>query len=384
MIKGYRIQIFPTKEQEEKLWQHINASRFVWNKGIEIEEQRYHNNQEHLSGYKLRSEFTSLKQTEEFAWLKNISAHTISEVCSTLDKAYYRYFLKECGKPKFKSKKQCKNTFPVRQDAFYFSAKGVNIGKVGKINYKKYYKFPLGRNVCKFSEPRITNVNGKWILSFSMFCKNQTPTLNDFSVGIDLGVKELAVIAYKDKSIVFESINKTPKVKNLEQKLRHLQRKLSRQYSINNRNNTTSEKWGVTRNIKKTQSQIKKIYKELSDIRHNYIHQVTSEIIKLYPKRVVMENLNIKGMMKNRCLSKAISDQCLYDFIQKMKYKCEFNGIEFVQVDRFYPSSKTCSCCGAVKQELKLSDRIYCCEKCGTTIDRDLNAAINLMNYKKI
>lgn len=383
MIKSYKIQVFPTPEQEKQLWLHVNASRFVWNKGIEIEEQRYHNKQVHLSGYKLRDEFTALKQTEDFAWLKNVSSHTISEVCSTLDKAYYRYFVKECGKPKFKSKKKCKNTFPVRQDSFYFSTKGVNIEKIGKIKYKKYYKFPMGRNVCKFSEPRVTNVNGKWILSFGMFCENQMPVLNDYSVGIDLGVKELAIVAYANNSIVFKNINKTPKVKKLEQKLRHLQRKLSRQFKTNNQNNTNSGKWLITQNIKKTQLQIKKIYKELSDIRHNYIHQVTSKIIKLYPKRVVMENLNIHGMMKNRHLSKAISDQCLYDFIQKMKYKCEFNGIKFIQVNRYYPSSKTCSYCGAIKQNLKLSDRVYYCDKCGAIIDRDLNAAINLMNYKE-
>lgn len=380
MLKGYKIQLFPTVEQEKKLWEHINISRYIWNKGIEIEENQFKMGLLHLSGYKLRSIFTKMKQQNDYIWLKNISAHTISEVCSTLDKAYYRYFIKQCGKPRFKKKGRCKDTFPVRQDGFYFSSQGANIEKIGKIKTKKH-NFPIGRNVCKFSEPRITYNNKKWVLSFSMYCENQTPVLNNFSVGIDLGVKDLAIVAYNDTYKVYGNINKSAYVKKLNQKLKHLERNLSRQYLTNNKNDVFDEKYYKSNNIQKTLFQIRRIYKRLSDIRHNYNHQVTSEIIKLYPKRIVMEDLNIQGMIKNRHLSRVIIEQCLFDFIQKMKYKCEFNGIEFVQVDRFYPSSKMCSCCGNIKKDLKLSDRIYHCSNCGFEIDRDLNAAINLKQY---
>ena len=136
-----------------------------------------------------------------------------------------------------------------------------------------------------------------------------------------------------------------------------------------------------TKNIIKLEKQIKLIHRKLSNIRLNYIHQVTTKIVKTKPSRVVMEDLNIKGMMKNKHLSKAISEQCLYDFKLKIKYKCEFYGIDFVEADRYYPSSKLCSCCGSIKKDLKLKDRIYRCS-CGLNINRDYNASINLSRYK--
>lgn len=178
-----------------------------------------------------------------------------------------------------------------------------------------------------------------------------------------------------DKPIV--NINKTKKVKKLKKRLRRLQRQVSRKYEANRCGN----KFVKTNNIIKLEDQIKLLHRKLSNIRNNHIHQATSKIIKLNPYRIVMEDLNIVGMMKNKHLSKAIAEQGFYEFIRQIKYKCEFNGIEFIQVDRWYPSSKTCSCCGNVKQDLKLKDREYVCDKCGLVIDRDKNASINLGNY---
>lgn len=146
--------------------------------------------------------------------------------------------------------------------------------------------------------------------------------------------------------------------------------------------NKQNNKFIKTNNIIKLEHEIRLIYRKLNNIRNNHIHQTTNKIIKLKPHRVVMEDLNIQGMMKNKHLSKAIQEQCFYEFIRQMKYKCEWNNIKFIQVDRFYPSSKTCSCCGNVKKDLKLSDRVYKCDKCGLVIDRDYNASINLSNYK--
>ena len=135
-------------------------------------------------------------------------------------------------------------------------------------------------------------------------------------------------------------------------------------------------------NIQKQKKKVNHIHKKLNHIRTNYLHQITTEIVKTKPSQIIMEDLNVKGMMKNRHLVKAIQEQCFYEFIRQIKYKSEMYGINFIQVDRFYPSSKTCSCCGNVKSDLKLSDRIYCCDECGLIIDRDLNASINLANYK--
>ena len=219
--------------------------------------------------------------------------------------------------------------------------------------------------------------NGRcWVLSFGVEVKENQITLNqDLSIGIDLGISKLATCS---NGKVFKNINKSKRVKNLKSKLRHLQRNVSRKYESNKQENIFIK----TNNIIKLENQIKKIYRKLSNIRNNHIHQTTNNIIKYYPYRIVMEDLNIKGMMKNRHLSKAIAEQCFYEFIRQMEYKCAFYGIEFVQADKFYPSSKTCSCCGSIKKDLKLKDRVYKCN-CGLSIDRDLNASINLSNYSK-
>lgn len=178
-----------------------------------------------------------------------------------------------------------------------------------------------------------------------------------------------------DKPI--KNINKTKRVKKLNKRLRRLQRQVSRKYEANKEGN----KFIKTNNIIKLEKQIKLLYRKLSNIRNNHIHQATNKIIKMYPFRIVMESLNIGGMMKNKHLSKAIAEQGFYEFIRQIKYKCKFNKIKFIQVDKFYPSSKTCSCCGSIKKDLKLKDRVYRCEKCGLEIDRDKNASINLGNY---
>ena len=167
-------------------------------------------------------------------------------------------------------------------------------------------------------------------------------------------------------------------MRNLERRLKTLQRAISRKYEANKQ----GKKFIKTKNIEKAELELLKIYNRISNIRDDYIHQTTAKIVKLYPKRVVMEDLNVAGMMKNRHLSRAVQQQNFNKFINYMKYKCEFNGIEFVQVGRFYPSSKMCSNCGCIKKDLKLSDRTYICPECGTVIDRDLNAAINLSNYQ--
>ena len=177
-----------------------------------------------------------------------------------------------------------------------------------------------------------------------------------------------------DKPI--KNINKSKKVRKLKKRLKRLQRQVSRKYETNKQGN----KFVKTNNIIKLEKRIKLLHRKLSNIRNNHIHQATNKIIKLSPYRVVMEDLNIKGMMKNKHLSKAIQEQEFYEFIRQMKYKCEFNGIQFVQADRYFPSSKLCSCCGSIKKDLKLKDRVYKCN-CGLEIDRDKNASINLSNY---
>jgi len=384
VIKSYKIRLLPNQKQEQLLWKHVNTSRFIWNWGLAYQEDLYKNNQKHLSGYSLKKVLTQLKQSNNYVWLNEVSAQTLNTTILDLDDAYKRFFKKINGKPKFKKKSKVTPKFPARCDCIYFINGLVNIEKIGKVKYQTNYNLPQDRKVCKFSNPRIKYENDKWILSFGMECNNQTQKLTDNSMGIDLGIKELAVVSFDNKQISFKNINKTKRVKKLNKKLKHLQRKVSRKYETNNKNKRYEKKWFKSNNILIVEKQIKKIYNKLSNIRKNYTHQTTRQLVNLLPYRIVMEDLNVSGMMKNRHLSKAISEQCFYEFMRQIKYKCEEHNIQFIQVDRFYPSSKTCSDCGHIKKNLKLSDRVYKCEHCGLEIDRDYNAAINLMNYSNV
>ena len=377
MIKGFKIRIYPTKEQEKLIWKHIGACRFIWNYMLDLQIKRYKNGEKHLSGFDMIKLLTPLKREEEHAWLKEVSNTSLQRTCSTLALGYDGFFRRRSGFPKFKSRKRSKPSFPVRSEAIYFADHTVQIPKLGKVKYKSDFQFPQGTGY-KFSNVRISFINGKYMLSFGMECENQAPKLTDNVMGIDLGIKELAVVACGDKQLVFHNINKSKQVCELNRKLKHTQRTISRKYEASKSRTGRYEK---TRNIEREENKLRKLYTRLTNIRHNYLHQTTAKIISLLPVRVTMEDLNVTGMMKNRHLSKVIAEQCFYEFIRQMRYKCEWNGIEFVQVPRMYPSSKTCSCCGTVKRDLKLSDRTYVCPDCGLAIDRDYNAAINLMRY---
>lgn len=377
MIKGYKIRIYPNKEQEVLLWKHIGACRFIWNYMLNLQEENYKNGEKYISGFSMGNILPALKKEKDFLWLNEVSAYSLKTVCRDLDFAYQAFFKRIRKRPVFKSRKKSKTSYPIREERMYFEEKTVKIEKLGKIKYKTDFNLPLGSE-HKFSNARISNINGKWMLSFGIEYENQVFNLIDSNMGIDLGVKDLAIVALdEDKQFVFHNINKSKKIKDLKKKLVHTQRSISRKYEANKQGN----KFIRTKNIMKEEDKLRKLYTRISNIRMNYLHQTTHFLVSLLPQRVVMEDLNIQGMMKNHHLSKAIQEQCLYEFKRQMKYKCEWRGIEFVLADRFYPSSKTCSCCGEVKKNLKLKDRTYICEKCGLIIDRDYNAALNLSKY---
>lgn len=374
MIRTYKIRLFPTKEQEQLFYKHIGACRFIWNWGLDTQINYYQKTGKKYSGYDLMKMLTSLKKIEEYSWLNEVSNASLQTILLDLDRAYKNFFKSGFGFPKFKSKKRAKKSFPARCNATYFYNEiYVQIPSIGKVRYKTNYNIPIGKNI-KLSNPRISFVNDKWILTVGIECENKAIELTSSSMGIDLGVKDLAIVAIGNDKLVFKNINKTSKMRKLNKKLKHLQRKTARKYYTNGG-------YDKTNNILKTEAQIKELSYHISNIRQNYIHQITRQLVDMLPYRVVMEDLNVSGMMKNRHLSKAVQEQCFFNFIQIMKYKCEEYGIEFVQADRFYPSSKTCSSCGCINKDLKLSDRTYICSECGAVIDRDYNAAINLMQY---
>ena len=198
--------------------------------------------------------------------------------------------------------------------------------------------------------------------------------MTDESIGVDLGVKDLATCSNGE---VYANISKAPKTKKQSKKLRRLQRRASRKYEMNKK----GKEYVKTRNIMKLEKKIRLAHRKIANIRLNHIHQTTTAIAKTKPSRVVMESLNVSGMMKNRHLSKAIAGQGFYNFKRILEYKCNFYSIKFVEASRFYPSSKTCCLCGYIKRDLKLTERIFKCPDCNNEIDRDYQASINLSRY---
>lgn len=377
MIKGYKIRLYPTKEQEILLNKHIDCCRFIWNFMINRQQLLHKENKKHMSSNDMCKLITSIKKDDKYKWLNDVANCSLQSVCRDLGSTYSLFFNKKCSYPKFKSKKKSKRTFPLRSDKTYFrNEKYITIPKIKELKYKTDFTFKYGLNGTKLLNPRISNINNKWFISFSVEYDNQVSIDNkNGSLGIDLGVKELAITYHNGEIKKFHNINKSYKMKMLENKLKHYQRVAARKYRNSDKKVSTSN------NLLKVYDKINKTYQKMNNIRTNYIHQVTNEIILCNANRVVMEDLALSNMIKNKHLSKALKDQRLYDFIKKMKYKCELNNIEFIQVGRFYPSSKTCSKCGNIHNGLKLKDRTFICPTCGFSIDRDINAAINLSVY---
>lgn len=211
-------------------------------------------------------------------------------------------------------------------------------------------------------------------MSVGIEYEEQSPISQNKGIGIDLGIKDLAICS--DKKL-YKNINKSQKVRKLEKRKRRLQRSVSRKYE-NNKNK--KGKYCKTSNIIKSEKELLKVNHKLTNIRKNYLHQTTTEIVKNKPSYITIEDLNVKEMMKNRHLSKTVQQQGFYKFRRQLEYKCNWNNIQLIVADSFFPISKLCSCCGNIKKDLKLNDRIYKCE-CGNVIDRDYQASLNLKQY---
>ncbi len=221
--------------------------------------------------------------------------------------------------------------------------------------------------------PRIKCDGVNWWITVSIEYEDCKTYPSGDGIGIDLGIKDLAICSNGNK---YQNINKTQRVKKLEKRKRKLQRSISRKYEKNKK----GECYCKTRNIIKSEKELLKLNHRLTNIRHSYLHQITSEIVKRKPSFICVEDLNVKGMMKNRHLSKAVQQQGFHEFRRQVEYKSRYNNIPVIIADRFFPSSKLCSCCGNIKNDLKLSDRVYKC-KCGNVIDRDYQASLNLKRY---
>ena len=385
MIKTLKIMLIPNNKQKSKLFQSADVARFAYNWALGREQENYKNGGTFLSDCDLRKEFTKLKSTEEYRWLNDYSNNITKQAIKDACLAYKRFFKGQSAFPKFKSKRKSKPSFYMDTDKIQFTNKTVKLEKITLSRQKNKQKFNWIRLAernriptdSKYINPRITFDGINWWISVGIeYDKNIEIPIND-GIGIDLGIKDLAICSDIDKP--YKNINKTQKIRKLKKKKRRLQRKITRKYLINKK----GDSYCKTNNIIKVEKKLLKLNHQLTDIRHNYLHQTTTEIINRKPKFIVLEDLNVKGMMKNKHLSKVVAEQCFYEFYRQIEYKSSWNNIKFIIANRFYASSKICSCCGAVKKDLKLSDRIYKCDNCNTVIDRDKNASINLYNYGK-
>lgn len=379
MIQALKIKLYPTKEQEKLMWQSVGVNRFAYNWGLARSESYYNEHKKSLSNNDLRKEFTKLRKTDEYPWLKDVSSEIPQQALKDLGDAYKKFFKKQGGFPKFKKKGKCENSFYHHNNKLKVNDDYVYLEKIGLVKMSDEGRLPKGnykKDKIKVTNPRIKHNGRYWVLTLGIEVKSEPVELTNVSLGIDVGVKDLAVCS---NGQVFKNINKSRTIKKLEKRLRRLQRQVSRKYEMNKQDN----KFVKTKNIIKLERQIKLIHLRLSNIRNNHLHQTTNKIVKTKPSRIVIEDLNVSGMTKNRHLSKAIQQQKLYEFRRQLEYKTKKYGIELVLADRWYPSSKTCSSCGAIKSDLKLKDRVFKCDCCGLEIDRDLNASINLSRYNQ-
>ena len=381
MLRAVKIRLLPTPEQEILFRKSAGVARWSYNYFLSENERVYQETGKGISEGAIRKHINNVLKKTTHKWLSEVSSNVMKQAVKDADIALKRFFKEISGYPKYKSRHKSKTSFYVNYESLKRMPNGFQGEKLGYVKTSE----SLPKVKGKYKNPRISYDGKHWYLSVGYEVEPKKVELTGESIGIDLGVKDLAIVS---TGKVYQNINKTSKVKKLKKRLKKEQRKVSRKIEGNMESRDTKRrpKWKrplkECKNIQRQNQKISLIYKKLTDIRKNHLHQTTSEIVKTKPSRIVMENLNVSGMMKNRHLSKAIAEQKFYEFKRQIKYKCEMYGIEFVEVGRFYASSKTCSHCGHVKVDLKLSDRIYKCSECGLMIDRDLNAAINLANYQ--
>ncbi|EPB8193565.1 RNA-guided endonuclease InsQ/TnpB family protein [Clostridium perfringens] len=392
MKRAYKMEINPTDEQKSKIHRTIGVSRFIYNFYIARNKEIYEREGKFVSGIDfskwLNNEY--IHNNQEMNWIKEVSSKATKQAIMNGDKAFRDFFKKDKGFPKFKKKKNqdVKAYFPKNNKTDWtLERHKVKIPTLGWVRLKEFGYIPTNSIV---KSGTVSQKADRYYVSIlveerDIEISNGNTGIKIFNhnnegVGIDLGIKEFAVCS---DGIKFKNINKTSTVKKVEKKLKREQRKLSRKYeSLKIRNKNIKEGRATRQNIQKQIVKLQKLHQRLANIRTDYINKIVSSIIKQKPSYITIEDLNVKGMMKNKHLSKAIASQKFFEFKNKLVFKCKQNDVELRVVDRFYPSSKTCSNCGKVNKDLKLSDRLYRCD-CGFTIDRDLNASINLKNAKE-
>lgn len=380
MIRSFKVMLIPNNKQNSVLFNFGGASRFAYNWAIEQIKNNYQKTRKFIDDYELRRKFTELKKEEKYKWLYEISSNITKQAIKDACLDFKKFFKKYSKYPPFKSKKRntsfYQDTLKIKFNSNHVklekitNSKKKNRQKLNWIKLAEKNRIPIN---SKYYNPRIKFDGLNWWLTIGVDVESKESKPNNEGIGIDLGIKDLAICSDGKK---YENINKTSKVKKIEKSKKRLERSISRSYLKNKKD----DKYIKTKNIIKKQKILLKKYHRLNNIRDNYINQVISKVIKREPKFIAVENLNVAGMLKNKHLSKSIKEQKFSAFKIKIERKCESNNIRFVLVDRFFPSSKMCIKCGTIKTNLKLKDRIYKCD-CGNVIDRDYQASLNLKEY---
>lgn len=387
LLKSYKTEINPTQEQIQKINKTIGTCRSIYNFYIAHNKELYNNSKKFMTAKSfsvwLNNEF--IPNNPEYLWIKEVSSKSVKKSMENAGVAFKKFFKNQSGFPEFKKKNKSnvKMYFVKNNPKDCFCERHrINIPTLGWVKLKEKGYIPTTKDGYRIKSGAVSCKAGKYYVSVLIDIHDtEKPQLNNWGLGIDLGVKEFAVIS---NGTVKKNINKTIKIKKLEKQLKRKQRCLSRKYEDLKKRSNKKKGVATRQNIQKQILKVQKLHHRIDNIRTDYISKCINEIVKTKPSYITIEDLNVRGMMKNRHLSKAVASQKFYEFRIKLEVKCKELGIELRIVDRWYPSSKLCHKCGCVKKDLRLSDREYICE-CGYRADRDYNASLNLrdaLSYK--
>ena len=388
MKRAYKTEIKPTQKQIEKINQSIGICRWLYNSYLAKNKELYEQYKQDLipkeNSFMSANDFdkyinNEVKVLDDFKWINNCGSKARKKSMCNAETAYKRFFKGQSKFPKFKkkSKSDVKLYFPKNnKDDWKVERHRIMIPTLKNVRLKEYGYIPVGAKVISGT---VSKKADRYYVSVVVDTETISQENINQGIGIDLGIKDFAICSNKS---TFKNINKTKTVKKLEKKLKREQRKLSRKYeSLKLRNKKEKGGTATRQNIQKQIAKVQILHQRLANIRTDYINKVVSDVVKTKPQYITIEDLNVSGMMKNKHLSKVIAQQKFYEFRNKLTNKCNVLGIELRVVDRFYPSSKLCHCCGSIKKDLKLKDRVYKCD-CGYIEDRDYNASLNLRDSK--
>ena len=375
LLKSFKTEINPSEEQKVKIRKTIGTCRFIYNFYLAHNKELQENGKNFMSSNKFRVWLNNeyLPNHPEYSWIKEAYSKAVTQAVNNGQTAFTRFFNHKSAFPRFKKKgKSNVKMYFVKNNPKDCRCERhrINIPSLGWVRIKEKGYIPTTKDGYVIKSGHVSIKADRYYVSVLIeIPDNRIANNSNEGIGIDLGLKDFAVVS---NGTSYKNINKSAKLKKLEKQLIREQRSLSRKYE-------NVKKGGPTQraNIQKQRLKVQKLHHRIDNIRTDYINKTIAEIVKTKPSYITIEDLNVSGMMKNKHLSKAVASQKFYEFRTKLKAKCDENGIELRVVDRWYPSSKICHCCGAIKKDLKLSDRIYRCD-CGYVEDRDFNAALNL------